>query len=127
MSVITGGSRGIGFATALSLASEGWDIALCSRDEAEAVQAARVISDQFGVQALGDEADVADGDAMASFAERVGNEWDSVDLLMCNAAVLGPVGPLARVDPLALERSIEINFLGVINTIRSFWKMLTVG
>ena len=63
--IITGGSKGIGLATAHALADEGADVAICSR-KADDVNAALEALSSKGVNAIGGAADVADGDGVGA-------------------------------------------------------------
>ena len=73
--IITGGSKGIGLATAHALADEGVDVAICSR-KADDVNAALEALSSKGVNAIVGAADVDDGesfkDCMASTIEELG-------------------------------------------------------
>ena len=87
VAVITGGSAGIGRATAEGLAREGVHVALCARDEEATKDAARALRADHGVEALGAAVDVTDPDDVARFSERVLNTFDGVDILINNAGV----------------------------------------
>jgi len=84
--VITGGSRGIGAATARELASREYDVAFTYRNKtARAAEVAAEV-EQAGGSALAVQADITDPDALGRFAERV-RAWRSpVDLLVLNAS-----------------------------------------
>lgn len=124
LAVITGASKGIGLETARSLAANGWDVALCSRGEKEAETVALRISDEFNVNALGARVDVANLKEMDRFASEISRRWNCVDLLVCNAAVLGPIGTLAEVNSAAVESALRVNVVGVANSIKSLWAAL---
>lgn len=85
VAVITGGSVGIGLAVARGLAAEGVHVALCARDGQRAQQRAQEISDEYGVRAIGFEADVTDPVALTRFAQTVEAEFDGTDILINNA------------------------------------------
>src|SRR5947207_14781564 len=85
IAVITGGSAGIGLAIARGLAAEGVHIALCARNAERAAQVARSIINEYGVRAIGVQADIsgaADVDSAVSEMER---EFGGVDMLINNA------------------------------------------
>lgn len=83
--VVTGGSTGIGLATARALAREGVRVVLCARDR-EMVQArAREISAEFGVEVRGVAADVTRPDDLARLVEEVESTFGSADILISNA------------------------------------------
>ena len=88
VAVITGASSGIGEATARTLATAGYRVALLAR-RADRIQA---LADELGDGALAVEADVTDRDAVVAAARRVQDELGGADVLVNNAGVmlLGP-------------------------------------
>lgn len=111
VTLITGGSRGLGLATALTLARLGAATALVGRDEAALSTACRQV-EAAGGRALGLPTDVADAAGMREGVARVERELGGLDVLVNNAAI-GRYGP---VDSFPLEdwrRLIETNLTGV--------------
>ncbi|MFJ8792314.1 SDR family oxidoreductase [Streptomyces sp. NPDC102462] len=114
VTVVTGGSRGIGAATCLRLAADGHDLVVgYVRDAA----AAESVAD--GVRAAGgrcvtvrvDTAVEADVERLFDTAEeRLG----PVTGLVNNAGVSGPLGRLADTDTADLRRVVEVNLLGTL-------------
>jgi 3-oxoacyl-[acyl-carrier protein] reductase len=87
IALITGGSRGIGRATALLFAREGADIAFCHlNDDAKADQTATEIR-SFGRRAMHQSLDVADIAASRAFAEHVATTFGPIDILLNNAGM----------------------------------------
>lgn len=125
VAVITGGSRGIGFQTGRFLASQGWRTALCSRRLSDARKAAKAITADFNTPSVGVSADVANFQSLEEFANSVSKEWGVVRLLLCNAAVIGPIGKIADVDSRSVQAAVATNFLGVTNSIQAFWSLLS--
>ncbi|MBI3962960.1 MAG: SDR family oxidoreductase [Deinococcus sp.] len=109
--LVTGGSRGIGRATALALAREGAQVAVMARTAAEVEQTVDEITEQGGtslavVANVGSEAEVT-----AAF-ERVRRELDHVDILVNNAAVIGLPATLAEVSMAEWRRVMDVNVIG---------------
>ncbi|MBN8927160.1 MAG: hypothetical protein BGO51_18630 [Rhodospirillales bacterium 69-11] len=87
VALVTGGSRGIGRATALLFAQEGADIAFCHLDdEAEAARTAAAIA-ALGRRVMHRSVDVADTAATRAFAEEVAATLGPVDILFNNAGM----------------------------------------
>src|ERR1051325_9123958 len=89
IALVTGASRGIGRATALALAVEGWDVVVNyagAKDAAE--QTCRMIKEN-GRSALLAQADVSNGADLDRLFDRVLSEFGRLDLLVNNAGVSG--------------------------------------
>jgi len=112
---ISGGSRGIGRATALKLASSGCDVAVLyysSHEEADAVcDAVR----GMGRRALAVQADVSRPDSVAETFEGFRKEFDRVDIVVSNAA-LGVLKPAMEMSLKHFRRCMETNALA-LNTL----------
>ena len=122
VAVITGGSSGIGEATARALAADGHRIALLARR----VDRIDSLADDLPGGALAIEADVTERDSIVAAAERVKAELGGADILVNNAGVmlLGPFSSEQRAD---YERMIETNLLGAITTTEVFLDQLRDG
>jgi 3-oxoacyl-[acyl-carrier protein] reductase len=86
--VITGGSKGIGRATALCLAAEGADIAICARGEAALRETASAIQSR-GVRVHAAVSDVGDQPALERFLESARAALGRIDILVNNATAFG--------------------------------------
>jgi len=93
--VVTGGSRGIGFAIADALAAEGAEIAIAARDPDRLAAAAGQLR-QRGVRVLTLSADTTDDKAVRAAISQVVEEFGGVDILVNNAAT--PAGASAPRD-----------------------------
>jgi NAD(P)-dependent dehydrogenase (short-subunit alcohol dehydrogenase family) len=111
VAIVTGGGRGIGRAIAEALARAGASVAVLARTQDEVAETAELI-ERDGGRALAVVADVTDADAVARAANLTERELGPVDLLVNNAAVATPVGPVWEVDPEAWWRTVEVNLRG---------------
>ena len=87
VSVVTGGSNGLGRTMAETLAVAGSRVAICSRNGAEAGRVAKEISDMSGQVCLGLEADVSRKASVDGFFATVENRLGPVDILIANAGI----------------------------------------
>ncbi|HYH41452.1 MAG TPA: SDR family oxidoreductase [Burkholderiales bacterium] len=85
VAIITGGTRGIGRATAELFAAEGANVALCARNQEALDQTARELEQAHAVKAIGIAADILDATAMADLVKRVGERFGRIDILVNNA------------------------------------------
>jgi 3-oxoacyl-[acyl-carrier protein] reductase len=99
--LVTGGGRGIGENIARRLAAEAWDVTVTGRTRAEVEAVAASIGGRALVGDVSKREDV----------ERWRDEAGDVDLLVCNAGVLGPDGAIDA-DPDEWWRTFEVNVLG---------------
>jgi NADP-dependent 3-hydroxy acid dehydrogenase YdfG len=107
--VVTGASSGIGAATAVRLAAEGFDVVLGARrvDRLEEVAA------RTGGRAL--PLDVTDPDSVAAFAAAL----DRVDVLVNNAGGAFDAAPVAEADLDSWQRSFDVNVLGSVRVTKA--------
>ena len=92
VALITGGSRGLGRQSALALASEGVNVAICGRTNSSLDSTVKEI-EEFGVDVVGILADVTELDDIRSLHSEVCNSLGAVDILVNNAG-----GSLSRED-----------------------------
>ena len=142
VALVTGGSRGLGRADALTLARAGADVViadiLLESDSDEAgrygvlAQAARAQGlvyteqtaaeiGQLGRRALALKCDVTDRAQVEATVERAIEELGSVDILVNNAATLDNMGQLPDQDPELWERDLQVNLTGAFNCSRAVW------
>lgn len=96
--IVTGAGRGFGRAIATRLAGEGFAVALTARSEPQLTEVAADIS-AAGGRALPIAADVTDRAAVDRVVEEAERQLGPVTLLVNNAGVPGPFGPLWAIDP----------------------------
>lgn len=110
--LVTGASKGLGEAIAEGLASAGANLVLTSRHADEVEPVARRIADEYGVRAVGVEADVASTKAVDGMVARTLAEYGRIDVLVNNAGI-NIRGPIDELDLAQFLKVQEINVTGV--------------
>lgn len=109
---ITGGTRGIGRATALKCARNGWSLALNYRsDEPAADETAREVR-AAGGHAITVRGDVAVEAEVVSMFDEAQSKLGRIDGVVINAGIVAPSLPLADMDSARLKRMFEVNVYG---------------
>ncbi|MBC6448474.1 3-oxoacyl-ACP reductase family protein [Actinokineospora xionganensis] len=106
--LVTGGSRGIGAATAIRLAQDGADVAFTFHSNETAAAAVVEQIKATGGRALAIQADSADAGAVMAAVEQTAAEFGRFDILVNNAATY-VVEPLEELDFAAFDRSVAVN------------------
>ena len=121
--VVTGGSSGIGLATAQLLLAEGARVAICGRD-AGRLQSARSELGADPQQLLAVRCDVRDETQVRAFADAVGNWSDGrLDMLVNNAGQ-GRVTTFAETTDDAWRDELDLKFFSQVRPIRAFLPLL---
>jgi NAD(P)-dependent dehydrogenase (short-subunit alcohol dehydrogenase family) len=110
--LITGGGRGIGRATAILAAAQGWAVGVNYVGDAASAEATVEAIRSEGGQAIAIRGDVAvEGDVIAMF-EAVQSAFGPLQGLVVNAGVVAPPSKLADMELARLKRMFDINVLG---------------
>lgn len=109
--VITGGSKGLGFAMASGLASAGANIMLVNRNAGEGISAARQLSEDFGIKAISFAADIASREQTETMARAAMDTFGKIDILI-NSAGINIRGPIDEVTPEDFNKVMEVNVNG---------------
>ena len=110
--IITGGSRGIGAATALMAADEGYSVCVNYRQNRDAAETVvKKIVDEGG-RAISVAADVANEEEVATLFDRANDELGPVTALVNNAGILETQCNFLEIDVDRLRRVIETNVIG---------------
>lgn len=113
VTVVTGGSAGVGRAIALRFARAGDRVAVIGRSRAGVDSTVREI-ESAGGQALALVADVGDAAAVAMAADTVADDWGGIDVWV-NNAMATLFAPLSQVSPEEFRRVTEVTYLGCVH------------
>lgn len=115
--IITGAGRGIGRATAITLAKEGVNVGLIGLNMSNLEKVAAEL-EQYGVQISAAAANVADLDAVQSAVEHIQADLGAIDILINNAGT-AKFGGFLDLSPEEWEEIIKVNLMGVYNVTRA--------
>ncbi len=122
VAIVTGGTRGIGKAIVLDLASHGADVALIFRQSADLAQELAEIVREKGRRALVLQADVANFDDAQSMVGKVLDDFGQVDILINNAGMNWD-GVVWKMSEEQWDRVIGVDLKGTFNYTRAITPM----
>lgn len=117
--IITGGTKGIGFAIAQKLAHKGFNMALCSRNQEDLEKAKKSlleVSPNIEVHIF--KADVSKKEEVVNFADFCLSKFEATDILINNAGLFIP-GLITEEEEGSLEKMIETNLYSAYNLTRA--------
>ncbi len=114
--IITGASRGLGKAIAQAFLANGCNVTICGRDEKKLREAAAELQAgcQTSAQIKALKADVASESEVKALVAGAIQQFGQLDIIVNNAAILGPIGPTELVDWQEWLRTVQINLGGPV-------------
>ena len=110
--IVTGGTSGIGRATAIAFAAEGANVVIAGRRETEGAESAALV-EKAGGRGLFVATDVADETSVAALVARTVEHFGRLDIAFNNAGVLFDQGPITGAAADMIDRTFAINVRGV--------------
>lgn len=117
VALVTGGSSGIGKASALLFAQQGAKVAVLGRTKSEVDKTVDEIR-QAGGTAIAVLADVSQPDQMERAVQQVVDEWETIDVVFANAGINGVWAPLDEITPEEWDMTLDINLKGTFLTVK---------
>jgi len=105
--LVTGSSRGLGYATALALAKEGCKVAINGRDEEKIKSVAEKMGKETGNQVLGLAGDVSSPNAPEKLIQQTADAFGGLDILITNAGG-PPPGSIDSLDEAAWQKGVDL-------------------
>ncbi len=112
IAVVTGGSAGVGRATARAFARDGVNVAVIARGR-ERLDATKAELESLGVKCIAISADVADADAVEAAATQVERELGPIDVWV-NNAMATVFSPMRDVTPEEFRRATDVTYFGSV-------------
>lgn len=109
VAVVTGASRGLGLALANRLWRAGYSLVMVSSSPANLEAAAAGFEARGRQKVIQRQCDLAVHEEIAAFVEYIQGAFGHVDLLVNNAAIQGPIGPLEDNDPIYWQKTFAVN------------------
>jgi NAD(P)-dependent dehydrogenase (short-subunit alcohol dehydrogenase family) len=120
--IISGASQGLGLEVAKQFVTEGAHVVLCARNAAGLIAAQKELRQLAGannIKILAKTADISQPDQVDAVVELALKEFDKVDVLVANAGIYGPKGPIEEIDWQEWSDAIDINLKGTVLQCRS--------
>lgn len=117
--LVTGGSKGIGAAAALSLSEARAKVAICSRDAAELQKTAAEIEGKTGHRVLAIPADVTSTGDVERLMREVQSSLGGVDILVNNAGSAGQIGPFEEIPTELYTTLYELNVVSMVRLVKA--------
>jgi 3-oxoacyl-[acyl-carrier protein] reductase len=115
IALVTGGSRGLGAASARFLAAAGADVAIAYEKSAEKAEAVVKDLEALGVRAMAVQADQGRREDTVRLVAQVAERFGRIDILVNSAGIFGG-GPLGSLPQDQMERLWAVNVFGVVTT-----------
>jgi short-subunit dehydrogenase len=123
VALVTGGSRGLGFAVAQELVAQGCNLAICARDTEELEWAKREL-EEAGAEVLAIQCDVGVQEEVETMVKRVTEHFGRIDVLVNNAGIIS-VGPIESQKIGDFRKAMDVMYwAGVYTTLAVLPQML---
>ncbi|MEI6043599.1 MAG: SDR family oxidoreductase [Chloroflexota bacterium] len=118
VAIVAAASKGLGKACAIALAKEGVNVVICSRNQAELLEAAREIGSTTGVEVLAIPTDVTKPDDVVKLVEQAVARFGRIDILVNNAGG-PPAGTFETLGDEDWAKALELNLLSTVRLTRA--------
>jgi len=115
---ISGGTRGLGLEIVKSFIKAGADVSFCGRNSLEVIRIeSELKSSSYSMdrqEIIGVTADISNANQIKTLKNEISNKLGDIDILVCNAGVLGPINPFLGINLREWVSAFNINLLGTI-------------
>lgn len=114
VAIITGGSRGIGKAIAERFAQEGCNLMLASRTKSELKKTVESIIKQSSIHVSSYQTDIGNEEEVVAMVQQTITEFGRIDVLVNNAAIIGPMGEISKINGQEFFDTLKNNIGGTV-------------
>jgi NAD(P)-dependent dehydrogenase (short-subunit alcohol dehydrogenase family) len=125
--LVTGASRGLGRATALLLATQGYHVIATARTQGGLEELDDEIKSATGESATLVPMDITDSAGIDRLGAAIFERWKKLDVLVGNAGVLGKLTPVAHLDPKVWDEVMAVNVTANYRLLRSMDPLLRMS
>ena len=121
--LVTGSTKGIGKAVAEKFHSQGWDVGITARGQADISAIADLLNGKRSNSAIGIKADLSSSEEIRFLRQTLEREWKKLDCIIFNVGTgHGTKGLTAAAEE--NEKSLRTNFLDVVKTFRNLLPLI---
>jgi 3-oxoacyl-[acyl-carrier protein] reductase len=118
IALVTGASRGLGYATGLALAKEGCRVVINSRDEEKVKSAVKKIATETGAQIIGLAGDVSNVSVPAKLVTQTIEAFGGLDILITNSGG-PPAGTFESFNEATWQKAVDLSLMSHVRLIRA--------
>jgi len=118
IALVTGGTKGIGYATAVEMLKSGMSVMITGRTEKTLQETVDQLNRTYPEKVIGQAGDVSNLDDMNATIKTINDKWGGLDVLIANAGI----GHFAKIQDMTSEQwneTIDVNLTGVFNSVKS--------
>lgn len=123
VALVTGSTRGIGWATARALARDGMKVVVCGRMAQTAGERAAQLESEFGFPAVGLACDVSEPANIEAMFREIFRRFRRLDVAVANAGILRQ-DRLGMIAPEAIAETFAVNLAGTLNTVQAASRLM---
>ncbi|MGI6590914.1 MAG: SDR family NAD(P)-dependent oxidoreductase [Eggerthellaceae bacterium] len=118
VAIVTGASTGLAVQMSRALANQGCNIACLARRQEKIDATAKMLVDEYGVEAIAVRCDVTDTDMVEDAVKQVMDKWGRIDILI-NCAGTGAVAPAEEITDQQFDGEFQIDLFGTFKMARA--------
>jgi len=118
IALVTGGTKGIGYATAVEMLKSGMSVMITGRTEKTLQETVDQLNRTYPEKVMGQAGDVSNMADMNATIKTINDKWGGLDVLIANAGI----GHFAKIQDMTSEQwneTIDVNLTGVFNSVKS--------